>query len=541
MPPVRRLLGAAVDAGEAAWTVGRSGLFGPHLPWQLAGYARGLRRWGLTLGGVYAVGAARNGGARAAVYDDDGEISFAAMDQYTDTIAAGLADLGVGSGDDVAVLCRNHRGFVIATVALAKLGADTIYLNTGFAGPQLRNAVAGEGAGALILDAEFLELAEDLGESMPLVVTDGPDQMGAATFASLLAGGPRPGPPAPGRVGRQTILTSGTTGAPRGARREPRRDARPALAMLSLLSRIPYRVGDTTVLAAPMFHAWGLANLALGLAFAGTLVLSRRFDAEDVLARIERDRATVLVAVPVMLQRIMELPAPVLRRYDTSSLRVVGLSGSALPGELAVRFMDTFGDVVYNLYGSTEVGWVSIAGPKDLRAAPDTAGRVPFGTEVRLLDSEGGVVAGGEQGRIFVRSGTSFEGYTGGGGKEVIDGFMATGDLGHFDGDGRLFVDGRDDDMIVSGGENVFPREVEDLLFEHPAVADVAVIGVPDDQFGQRLKAFVVRRPGADADEEALRGHVQRHLARYKVPRELVFVDELPRNSTGKVLKRELT
>jgi fatty-acyl-CoA synthase len=202
--------------------------------------------------------------------------------------------------------------------------------------------------------------------------------------------------------------------------------------------------------------------------------------------------------------------------------------------------MDVFGDVLYNLYGSTEVAWATIATPEDLRAAPGTAGRPPHGTVVRLYDAEGHEVPQGRTGRIFVGSQLQFEGYTGGGMKDVLDGLMSSGDVGHFDAGGRLFVDGRDDEMIVSGGENVFPREVEDLLADHPGVDEAAVVGVPDPDWGQRLAAFVVTRPGAGLDEAAVKQHVKQNLAGYKVPRDVRFVDELPRNATGKVLKREL-
>jgi fatty-acyl-CoA synthase len=202
--------------------------------------------------------------------------------------------------------------------------------------------------------------------------------------------------------------------------------------------------------------------------------------------------------------------------------------------------MDRFGDVLYNLYGSTEVAWATIAQPADLRAAPGTAGRPPRGTIVKLYDDDGREVPHGETGRIFVGNEMLFEGYTGGGGKDVIAGLMATGDVGHFDEGGRLFVDGRDDEMIVSGGENVFPREVEDLLHDHDGVEEVAVIGVEDDKFGQRLKAFVVLGDGKKVGEEEIKSYVKENLASYKVPREVVFLDELPRNATGKVLKRDL-
>ena len=241
-----------------------------------------------------------------------------------------------------------------------------------------------------------------------------------------------------------------------------------------------------------------------------------------------------------MMQRILDLGPEVINRYDTSSLEGVCASGSALPGELAIRWMDTFGDNVYNLYGSTEVAQASIAMPDELRAAPGTAGRPPRGVTVRILDDAGKEVPQGTTGRIFVVNETQFDGYTGGGNKEIIDGLMSSGDVGHFDEDGRLFVDGRDDDMIISGGENVFPREVEDLLSDHPDVVEASVLGVADHEFGQRLKAYVVLKEGVAKDETVLKDHVKTNLARYKVPREVVFLDALPRNPTGKVLKRVL-
>src|SRR5206468_10734432 len=220
--------------------------------------------------------------------------------------------------------------------------------------------------------------------------------------------------------------------------------------------------------------------------------------------------------VPVMVQRIMQLPDETRTKYDLSSLRSIPLSGSALPGELAIKFMNEFGDILYNLYGSTEVAWASIATPDDLRAAPGTAGAAPRGTIVKIYDEKGRELPQGEDGRIFVGNEMLFEGYTGGGSKDVIDGLMSTGDVGHLDSEGRLFVSGRDDDMIVSGGENVFPREVEDLISKMDGVDEVAIIGVDDEEFGQRLKAYVVRK-GNKPDEDAIKSKVKAELARYKV------------------------
>jgi fatty-acyl-CoA synthase len=202
--------------------------------------------------------------------------------------------------------------------------------------------------------------------------------------------------------------------------------------------------------------------------------------------------------------------------------------------------MDLFGDNVYNLYGSTEVAYATIAAPEDLRAAPGTAGRPPRGSIVKILDEDGNALPPGETGRIFVGNEFQFEGYTGGETKEEVDGLMSSGDVGHFDDEGRLFIDGRDDEMIVSGGENVFPREVEDLLADHDAIAEAAVIGVEDEKFGQRLKAFVVATEGKQVSEDEVKKYVKSNLANYKVPREVEFLDELPRNQTGKVLKRDL-
>jgi fatty-acyl-CoA synthase len=242
-----------------------------------------------------------------------------------------------------------------------------------------------------------------------------------------------------------------------------------------------------------------------------------------------------------MLSRIVSQLEAEPGRWDTSSLRIVFLSGSQLEAELVRRAQRTIGDKLYNFYGSTEVAWATFATPEDLRAAPGTAGRPPFGTIVRLVDDQGRTVTGaGQIGRIFVGNGFQFNGYTGGGNKEMIDGLMSTGDVGHFDHDGRLFIDGRDDDMIVSGGENLFPGEVEELLITHPAIDEAAVIGVDDEEFGKRLAAFVVLAPGQTISEDEVREHVKRNLARFKIPRDVHFLDELPRNPTGKVLKRAL-
>jgi fatty-acyl-CoA synthase len=278
--------------------------------------------------------------------------------------------------------------------------------------------------------------------------------------------------------------------------------------------------------------------LALGL--GDTIVVTRRFDPKFALAALEHHRCDALITVPVLLSRLVALGDLELASHDLSALRVIAVSGSALDPALAARTMDLLGDILYNLYGSTEVAYATIATPQDLRAAPGTVGRAPTGTTVRLLDVEGAQVPSGASGRIFVGNSIHFDGYTGGGSKETIAGLMSTGDIGHFDEAGRLFVDGRDDDMVVSGGENVFPQEIEELLATHEQIIEAAVVGVEDPDFGTRLRAYVVREPDADLDSDAVKGFVRANLARYKVPREVVFLAELPRNPAGKVVKRML-
>ncbi|HEU0019985.1 MAG TPA: AMP-binding protein [Thermoleophilaceae bacterium] len=533
----RAMLDALVQQAAGAKVLADAGIVRPVRPDKLFGVINTLKRWGRGPASGYITSGLLCPDATA-VIDERGSLSFGELDRRTNALANSLAAAGIREGDGVGIMCRNHRGFVEATVATAKLGADVLYLNTAFAGPQLAEVVERERPAALIYDEEFSGLLQEAGDDRPRFVAwhDGDDR-DEPTLDELIAAGSDLLPPIPGRVGRTVILTSGTTGSPKGASRSSPQSLGPAI---SLLSKIPLRRGQTTHIAAPLFHSWGFAHFTMGLMLNATLVLHRRFDPEASLAAIARTRADSLVVVPVMMQRILDLPAETRRRYDTSSLSIVAASGSALPGDLATEWMDEYGDTLYNLYGSTEVAWATIASPREMRAAPGTAGTPPRGTVVRLFDEQGSPVPQGQTGRIFVGNEFLFEGYTGGGTKDEIDGLMATGDVGRFDAAGRLFVEGRDDEMIVSGGENVFPKEVEDLLARHGAVAEAAAIGVPDAEFGQRLLAFVVRQPGADVGEGELQAYVKENLARYKAPREVRFLDELPRNATGKVLKREL-
>ncbi len=518
-------------------TLASAGIVRPARPDRLAKSVLALARWGPTPAAGYTVSATRYPDA-VGIVDELGTLSFREIHERTNALAHALRADGLGPGHAVAILCRNHRGFIDAIVACSKLGADALFLNTQFSKPQLIDVLERERPSALVYDQEFAGLLDGADVRLKRYVAwQEPGQETDDRRLADLIGRHDPSdhspPAAPGKV---TILTSGTTGTPKGAARAQPKSMDPVAA---LLDRIPLKARETTMIAAPLFHSWGFAHWTLGMSLSSTIVLKRRFDPQGVLSLTARHRASALVVVPVMIQRILELDDELLARYDLSALRVVPVSGSALPGSQSGRWMDLFGESIYNLYGSTEVAWATIATPKDLREAPGTAGKPPRGTVVRLYDEEGREVARGETGRIFVGNEMQFEGYTGGGGKDVLDGLMSSGDVGHFDEHGRLFVDGRDDDMIVSGGENVFPQEVEDLLAGHERVAEAAVFGVDDDRFGQRLKAVVVTT-GGELSADEVREYVKANLAAYKVPRDVEFIAELPRNATGKVLKREL-
>ncbi len=545
---LRRLLGGGLNLverfGDEAYFAAvciRSGMVRPELPHKVAQMVLAFERHGL-LGGAVTIGAIRNGD-RVAVRDERGDVTYRELDQRTNAIANAWREHGLQPGDGVAILVRNHRGFLEAVFAAAKCGAKIILLNTSFAAPQIREVAEREGTDLLVYDDEYSEALTGVepphGRWRAWVDEDAqhPERVDDS-LESLIAGGDTGSPPGAGRSPKIVILTSGTTGTPKGA---PREEPRSLGLLGGLLSKVPFRARETTELAVPMFHALGFASLALGLALGSTLVVRRHFDPETSLASLEENRVTALVVVPVMLQRMLEVGEAKIQQHDLSALKVIFVSGSALSTDLVKRSLAAFGPVVYNMYGSTEIAYATIATPGDLEAEPASVGRIVRGVVVKLFDDDGHEIREpGATGRIFVGNSAQFEGYTGGETKEQLEGLMSSGDVGHFDEQGRLFIDGRDDEMIVSGGENVFPAEVEELLSGHEAVQEAAAIGVDDEKFGQRLKAFVVLRRGQKLSEDDIKAYVKENLARYKVPREVVFLDELPRNPTGKVLKREL-
>jgi fatty-acyl-CoA synthase len=529
---LRRLVNEAFYLGYCV----RAGMFGVESPARVAAVGRALLDYGM-LGGGVAVAAIRHP-QRTAVVDELGSLTYGELDARVNALANAWRAAGFMPGDGIAIMTRNHRGFLEALFAGAKCGARVVLVNTGFSAPQIRAVLEGERVDLLVHDDEFAPLLAglELRHGCVRAWVDDPTAS-APTISTLVAAASSAPPPRPAQTPRLVILTSGTTGTPKGAGRDVPFSLAP---VGGPLSTVPFRSGDRTLISAPLFHALGFTQGLLQIGLGATLVLQRRYVPEQALAALAANRVNTWVTVPVMLQRLLALGTEV-ERHDLSALRIVYVSGSQLGTVLARETLARLGPVLYNLYGSTEIAYASIATPDDLAAEPACVGRPVRGARVEILDAGGDPLPTGQVGRVFVGHMIRFEGYTGGGDKERIRGMVASGDVGHFDEAGRLFIDGRDDEMIVSGGENVFPREVEDLLHAHPGVLEAAAVGVADPDYGERLRVFLVCRPGAQLSEAEVKRYVRENLARYKVPQSVTFLAELPRNPTGKVLKRELT
>jgi len=519
-----------------------AGAFRLEPPLNYAAMANDIYKWG-EFGMLPSLNARRHPD-RAACIDEEGELSYRELNEAAHAVANGLIEKGVKGGDGVAILARNHRWFLIANFGAARVGARIILLNSEFSGPQIKEVAEREGAKLIIYDDEYTEAVSKaeppLGKLRALGVNPDADEPSGSTdetLAELIKRSSRTPAPKTSRHASIIILTSGTTGTPKGANRS----TPPTLAPVGgILSHVPFKANEVTSLPAPMFHALGYLHGTIAMFLGSTLLLRRKFKPPLVLEDIEKHKATAIVVVPVMLSRILDAMEKMEDKPDLSSLRIVFVSGSQLGAELASRALKDIGPVVYNMYGSTEIAFATVAGPKDLERNAATVGPVVKGVKVRILDDNGNELPQGEVGRIFVGNAFPFEGYTGGGGKQIIDGLLSSGDVGYFDEHGLLYVSGRDDEMIVSGGENVFPAEVEDLISGHPEVVEATAIGVEDKEWGHRLRAFVVKKQDASLDEDTVKHYVRDHLARYKVPREVIFLEELPRNPTGKILKREL-
>jgi acyl-CoA synthetase (AMP-forming)/AMP-acid ligase II len=521
-------------------TMGRARLLAPMRPDKYLRIAAAMQRENMGITSGFAA-AAQRCPDRPGLVDELGTLTWREIDQRADALAAGLQGLA-GKPNVIGIMARNHRGFVESLIAANRIGADVLLLNTSFAGPALAEVVQREGVDAVIYDEEFTDTVDralaDVPDATRIIAwTD--DAQDALTVEKIIAEHAGRAPQRASTKSKVILLTSGTTGTPKGAKHSGGADGGPGI-LKAILDRTPWRAEEPVVVVAPMFHAWGFSQLVFAASMACTVITRRKFDPEATLELIDRHRATGLCVVPVMFDRIMELPEEVRNKYSGRSLRFAAASGSRMRPDVVTKFMDQFGDVIYNNYNATEAGMIATATPQDLRAAPETAGKPAGGTEIRILDEDFNEVPTGEVGGIYVRNSSQFDGYTSGKTKDFHEGFMASGDVGYLDDAGRLFVVGRDDEMIVSGGENVYPIEVEKTLSTHPDVAEASVIGVDDEQFGQRLAAFVVLNSGASATPDVLKQHVRENLANYKVPREITILDEMPRGSTGKIARSEL-
>ncbi|UXA18352.1 acyl-CoA ligase FadD12 [Mycobacterium sp. SMC-4] len=522
-------------------TMARAGVIAPMRPDKYLRIASAMQRENMAVTSGFAAAAQRCGDS-AGLIDELGILTWRQIDRRADALAAALQALPDGAPEVIALMARNHRGFVDTLIAANRIGSEVLLLNTSFAGPALGEVIRGEGEGknlVVVHDEEFTDtvdeaLADEPATTRILAWTDTPTT--TPTVERLITEYDGVQPQRALAKSRVILLTSGTTGTPKGAGHS---GGDPTV-LKAILDRTPWRAEQPVVVVAPMFHAWGFSQLVFAASMACTVITRRRFDPEATLELVDKYRATGLCLVPVMFDRIMELPDEVLDGYSGRSLRFAAASGSRMRPDVVVSFMDRFGDVIYNNYNATEAGMIATATPRDLRAAPDTAGRPAEGTEIRILDAGLREVPAGEVGSIYVRNNTGFDGYTSGATKKFHDGFMCSGDVGFVDDSGRLFVVGRDDEMIVSGGENIYPIEVEKLLAAHPDVVEATVLGVEDDRFGQRLEAFVVLVVDASATPDVLKDYVRDNLASYKVPRAITVLDELPRGVTGKISRKDL-
>lgn len=486
---------------------------------------------------------------KVAVVDRGRETTFAELDRRIDRVAAGLVARGIGRRGRVVLMIKNRQEFIEVSAACARIGAGAVSISWRSTARELDYVLEHSGARALVVEEELLPVVDHT--SVSKTVGDNVFVIGASdetrarhhAYEELLhdAPGSRPDDTSVDEDAALVVYTSGTTGSPKGAVRKFPKNA--VAGALRFLAETPLRVDDVHLVTAPLYHSTAFGFLTLAQILGATAVIQEHFDPEAFLRLVERHRVTTTAVVPTMLQRLLDLPEEVRRRYDTRSLRVVFSGGAALPAPVAIAFMDVFGDILWNFYGATETGLVTLASPEDLRAAPGTIGRALPGNDIRLLDDARREVAPGQVGELFVKNDLLIAGYHGDDAatrESMFGGHFSVGDLARKDAAGRYFLEGRKRDMIISGGVNVYPAEVEGVLEQHPDVAEVAVVGLPDREWGERVVAFVVARDGRSLDEGAVRAWARERLSGAKVPREVVFLDQLPRNPTGKVLKREL-
>jgi fatty-acyl-CoA synthase len=549
---IDRLRQRAHDAMLVARLVRSTGLAGAFRPAKLPGFARAA--FGTRLGPHLAVMFhAHNTPDKEAIVEPlaDGRtrrLTWRDLDRAVNQLAHALVARGVRGGDRVALMLPNGSDYLIAQQALTRLGATMVQI-----GYRLKSAevayILGHAEPAATLvhgqyEATMATARTAAGARDPLLVVGAaPGTTPSERWEDAVAAVTEAGPPraTDGDGGGVIVYTSGTTGKPKGAARTWKQTGIDAVA--DMMAQVGMRHDDRHLVVCPLYHSAAPAFVAITMALGGTVVLMNHFDPEGALALIARERITSVLVVPTMLGRLAALPDEVRARHDLRSLRWVMSGAAPLATDTARRFQAAFGPILWNFYGATETGVVTLAGPADHVARPGTIGRAVHGNAVRLLDAAGAEVAPGEVGELFARNSMLIGGYHRNAEAtraSMRDGFFSVGDLARRDADGFYYLEARTHDMVISGGVNIYPREIEDRLAAHPAILEAAVIGVPDADWGEALRAFVVRRPDMPLDEAAVIAWCRDGLADFKRPRSVVFLDELPRNPTGKVLKREL-
>ena len=479
----------------------------------------------------------------------DQSLTFKQLDDRMNRAGMGLQRRGFKRNTSVVIMMHNRPEFLEVQGGASRLGAAAVSVSWRSTPAELVYLANHCGARAIVFQADLWPVVEQAKKSLPGIaprdfIAVGGDIPGCGSYEDDLLGSSSATLTVDKGVEEEAavvIYTSGTTGKPKGAVRKFPKEAMHAI--MQFIAETPMRVDDIHLVTCPLYHSTAFGFLAMSGILGATAVLMNEFKPEAFLQHVEKYGVTTTALVPTMLHRVMALGPDVLNRYDTRSLRCIFSGGAPLPGPLAIEVMDHFGDVLFNFYGATETGLVTLAKPADLRAAPGTIGPVVPGNEVRLLDEAGRPAPVGQVGELFTRNKMLVAGYHNDPDAthaSMKDGFFSVGDLARCDRDGRYFIEGRKRDMIISGGVNVYPAEVEGVLESHPDLAEVAVVGIEDPEWGERVRAFVVRKPGRTVDEAALKLWCRERLSGAKVPRDYVFLDSLPRNPTGKVLKREL-
>ncbi len=535
--------------GFATGVLDRTGLLAALSPRGIAAFARRAR--GIRPGPHAAVILhAANKPEKIALVQGTRRVRYDELDRWTNQLAHALIALGAGPGERVALMMPNSLEYLVAQQAMARVGATAVQIGYRLKGAEIAYILENAEPQVVIVHRDYLPQMEEArrlaglpGEDSVIVTGAGANErIRGLRWEETLSSHDGDTPPRVGsRGGGVIIYTSGTTGKPKGANRDFRQVGLEAVA--DFMSTMGMRHDDVHLVICPLYHSAAPAFAGMMMTLGATVVVCDHFDPEQILATIQRERVTSAFMVPTMLVRLTALDESVRRRYDTSSLRWICSGAAPLATETARRFQEQFGYILWNFYGATETGMVTLAGPDDHTGHPGTVGRTLRGNEVRLLDEAGNDVAPGDIGEIYVRNSMLITGYHKN--DEATDdaqrdGFFSVGDLARVDGDGFYYLESRKHDMVISGGVNIYPREIEDHLHTHPDIIEAAVIGVPDSEWGESLKAFVVLRQGAQLSADDVIAHCKDVLADYKRPRAVEFLDALPHNPTGKVLKREL-